>query len=68
MRKVEAKVWDEQEKKLLPKICHFHAWGQEADGEGQSNPVAIVELEDGQVATVWAPNVKFLEPLAARDQ
>lgn len=37
----------------------FHQWGQEADGEGQSNPVAVVELQDGSVTTVYAGYITF---------
>jgi hypothetical protein len=59
MREVQAKIWNPETKTHEPRQAVFHAWAQEADGEGQSNPVAIVELEDGQIATVYAPFVRF---------
>jgi hypothetical protein len=39
----------------------FHQFAQEADGEGQSNPVAIVERDDGSVVTVYCGLVQFID-------
>lgn len=64
-----------QSVKVLDKVALFHAFAQEADGEGQSNPVAIVECADGQVETVYAHMIAFVEgpkgadaPTALRDE
>lgn len=46
--------------KVLDTVALFHQWGQEADGEGQSNPVAIVELGNGDVRTVYASMIQFI--------
>jgi hypothetical protein len=39
----------------------FHQFAQEADGEGQSNPVAIVERDDGSVVTVYCHFIQFID-------
>jgi len=39
----------------------FHNFAQEADGEGQSNPVAIVERDDGTVETVYCHMIQFID-------
>lgn len=59
--KFEQKVIDgcRQSVKVPDYIGTFHQFGQEADGEGQSNPVAIVERANGQVETVVAWLVQF---------
>lgn len=67
MRQVQVFKWEQQvidgcrQGVRLPDfIGTFHQFGQEADGEGQSNPVAIVESPDGQVHTVYASLMQFL--------
>lgn len=69
MREVKVFKWEQQQidgkwvnVKVLDTAAWFHQFAQEADGEGQSNPVAIIERADGKVETVFAPMVQFLEP------
>ena len=68
MREVKVFKWEQQtingcrtSVKVLDTAAWFHQFAQEADGEGQSNPVAIIERADGRVDTVFAPMVQFLE-------
>lgn len=67
MRKVQVFKWEQQVidgcrtgVKVADFIGTFHQFGQEADGEGQSNPVAIVERQDGQLETPYCGLVQFL--------
>ena len=69
MRRVEVFKWTQERDEsgaLRNRKVHdfdgaFHQFAQEADGEGQTNPVAIVECDDGAVVTVYAPMVQFLD-------
>ena len=67
MREVNVFKWEQQvidgcrkSVKVLNKVALFHRFGQEADGEGQSNPVAIVECASGQVETVYVQMIEFV--------
>jgi hypothetical protein len=42
-------------------IATFHQWGHECNEDGICGPVAIVELEDGYVATICAWRIKFMD-------
>ncbi len=59
--KFEQQVIDGRPKRMrvLDKVALFHQFGQEADGEGQSNPVAIVECASGQIETVYVHMIEF---------
>lgn len=68
MREVNVFKWEQQvidgcrkSVKVLDKVALFHQFGQEADGEGQSNLVAIIECADGEVETVFAPMIQFTD-------
>lgn len=50
-------IWEED----YPHEGLFHTWGLEADGEGGTNSIAIVELPDGIVAEVYPTKLKFVE-------
>lgn len=51
--------------KVFDAIALFHQFAQEADGEGHSTPVAIVERADGQVETVYTHLIAFAAPASA---
>ncbi len=38
----------------------FHAWSTEGD-ESETNPVAIIEIAEGNIVTVLATHVKFVD-------
>jgi len=68
MRQVQVFKWEQQvidrcrqSVKVPDFTAVFHQFGQEADGEGQANPVAIIETPDGQVHSAYIGLVKFLE-------
>lgn len=63
MRKVKFKLWNNEIKRHEDATGLFHQWGQEADGEGQSNPIAIIEMDDGEVKTPYAGHVVFIEKM-----
>lgn len=72
MREVNIFKWEQQaidgvrkSVKVLDQVALFHQFGQEADGEGHSNPVAIVECADGRVETVVAWMIQFVVPSQA---
>lgn len=71
MRQVQVFKWEQQvidgcrQSVKVPDFkATFHQFGQEADGEGQSNPVAIVEASDGQVHSIYIGLVQFIESAA----
>ncbi|OYO29183.1 hypothetical protein [Janthinobacterium sp. PC23-8] len=71
MRQVQVFKWEQQvidgcrqSVKVPDFTANFHQFGQEADGEGQSNPVAIVEASDGQVHSIYLSLVQFIESAA----
>ncbi|MYM81129.1 hypothetical protein GTP44_04040 [Duganella sp. FT50W] len=66
MREVKVFKWEQKEidgkwanVKVFDFVALFHQFAQEADGEGQTNPVAIIERADGRVETVFAPMLQF---------
>jgi len=68
MREVKIFKWEQQvidgvrkNVKVLDQVALFHQFGQEADDEGHSNPVAIVECADGRVETVVAWMIQFVD-------
>jgi len=68
MREVKVFKWEQKEidgkwknVQVFDCIALFHAFGQEVDGEGQSNPVAIVERADGKVQTIVVWMIEFVD-------
>lgn len=48
----------------LPAIYTFHAFCSDGDGEGGNTACAVIEDRTGQVSTVLAERIKFMEPSA----
>ena len=71
MREVKVFKWEQQtidgcrkSVKVLDTVGLFHLFGQDDNGEGVSVPVAVVELADGSVRSVYAEMVAFVEQAA----
>ena len=64
MRKVTAKFWDTELKKIVQVTGDFHQWGQ-AYEEFHAGPgnytTAIIELPGGRVVTALPEDVVFLD-------
>jgi len=62
LRPVEVKIYEKSSH--IYKKGYFHKFLQEGAGDGDSFeycPVAIVELENGEVKSVYAENIRFLD-------
>lgn len=53
--------------KVFDTMAHFHQWGQDHDGQGEQVPVAIVELPDGSIRSVYCELVMFAQPISAAE-
>ena len=47
--------------KDFPNSGLFHCWGVVADGEGGTDSIAIVEMEDGTIEGPYLRDVKFVK-------
>ena len=74
MREVKVFKWEQQtidgcrkSVKVLDTVALLHQFGQDDNGEGVPVPVAVVELPDGTVRSVYAEMVQFVEVAAEFD-
>jgi hypothetical protein len=67
MREVKVFKWEQQtvdgcrkSVKVLDTVGLFHLFGQDDNGEGVPAPVAVIELADGSVRSVYAEMIQFI--------
>lgn len=53
--------------KVFETTAHFHQWAQDSNGQGEQVPVAIVELSDGSIRSVYCEMVVFAQATGATD-
>ncbi len=59
------RAWNHESRKfdvLEAASAVFHMFGQETNGEGGQDTVAVIELPDGTVKTVYPTHIQFVDP------